>query len=562
MPDRWDEEYDAVVVGSGNGGMVAALTAANEGLRTLMVEKMPAYGGSSALSGGAIWVPNNAELVRSGVRDSRERARTYLQAIIGDRVAPERIDAFVDNGPPMYAMLAKSKWIQYRWIPGYSDYHPEAPGGDPMGRTIEPLPIDARLLKGFDEVNNENVMRIPNGLWMTARDFRAMAQAMRTWEGRRTTAIVAARSAYAKLVGRKMLSLGAAGIARLRLALHDAGVPLWLSTPMRELIVEGDRVTGIRVERDGRSLCIRARRGVILAAGGFERNAEMRHEYQQEPINATWTSGAAGNTGDAIKAGMAIGAAVDLMDDAWWGPGIQMGETARFIIAERTLPGSIVVNSAGKRYLNEALPYVNFVHIMYDQHHKTGISHIPSFMIFDQHFRNRYPVMGVPPRLPAPKEWTANGDVVIADTLAKLAQGIDVPAAALTSTVERWNALVAAGRDLDFGKGDSAYDRYYADPTIEPNPCLAPIGKPPFYACRLVPADLGTKGGLLCDEHARVLRTDGSVIDGLYATGNCSASVMGHEYPGAGGTLAPAMVFGYIASRHAAGRAPAAQRAS
>jgi 3-oxosteroid 1-dehydrogenase len=545
----WDHEYDVVVVGSGNGGMTAALTAKLMGLDVLLIEKMPEYGGSSALSGGALWIPNNAENVRTGVKDSPERARQYLRAIIGDAVTEERIDAFVDNGPEMYSFIeSHTPWFKYKWIPGYADYHPEDPGGAPRGRTVEPVPLNAKLLGADDQLYRSDVMKVPHGLWMTGRDYRLLTQIMRTWAGRATAMKVGIKSTLSRVLRRQMVSLGAAGVARLRLALRDAKVPLWLDTPLESLVTEGGSVVGIEVTRSGAPTRIRARRGVVLAAGGFERNAEMRREYQQEPINGTWTSGAVGNTGDGIRAGMAIGAAVALMDDAWWGPGVLFGDRSLFLLAERTLPGSIVVNGIGERYVNEAAPYVNFVHTMYDGH-ASGVPHIPSYLIFDQTFRNRYPLMGTAPRRPIPAIFYDQGAVFSADTIPELAEQLGLPPDGLGKTVARWNELVAGGRDLDFHTGDSAYDRYYADPTITPNPCLSPIDKGPYYGMPLVPGDLGTKGGLLTDEHARVLREDGTVIDGLFATGNCAASVMGHEYPGAGGTLAPAMVFGYIAAK-------------
>jgi 3-oxosteroid 1-dehydrogenase len=545
----WDSEFDVVVVGSGNAGMTSALTAKLMGLSSIIVEKMPEFGGSSALSGGALWIPNNPELVRSGVKDSPERARAYLQAIAGQDVAPERLDAFVDNGPEMYAFLEKhTTWFKYRYMPGYSDYHPELPGGSPEGRTVEPVPLNANLLGDDDRLYRSDVMKMPRGLWVTGREFRYLTQITRTWIGKVTAVKVGIKTAISTVTRRRMVSLGAAGISRLRLALRDAGVPLWLDSPLEKLVEVDGRVEGIEVTRAGRRIRVRARCGVVLAAGGFERNEEMRKTYQQEPINGTWTSGAAGNTGDAIKAGQEIGAELGLMDEAWWGPGVQLGDRSLFLLAERTLPGSIVVNGVGRRYVNEACPYVNFVHTMYREN-ASGVPHIPSLLIFDQRFRDRYPLMGTPPRKSLPKEMEQAGAVVIAHTLPELERKLDLPEGSLRATVDRWNDMVAAGRDLDFGTGDSAYDRYYADATVKPNPCMAPIDKAPFYGMPLVPGDLGTKGGLVTNEFAQVLREGGSVIDGLFAAGNCSSSVMGHEYPGAGGTLAPAMVFGYIAAK-------------
>jgi 3-oxosteroid 1-dehydrogenase len=285
---------------------------------------------------------------------------------------------------------------------------------------------------------------------------------------------------------------------------------------------------------------------VVLAAGGFEHDAAMRAQYQRAPIDPQWTVGAEGNTGDAIKAGLGLGAAVDLMDDAWWGPAIPLPAGAYFCLAERSLPGCVLVNGAGERFVNEAAPYVDAVHAMYDRH-SAQVPHIPSWLITDQRYRDRYLFAGKAPRQPLPGRWYKDGVVHRAGTLEELAERIGVPAEGLRATVERFNGFADAGHDDDFQRGDSAYDRYYGDPRNRPNPCLGALRKPPFYAAKIVPSDLGTKGGLRTDERARVLRADGTVIPGLYAAGNTSAAVMGHSYAGAGATIGPAMTFGYIA---------------
>ena len=324
-------------------------------------------------------------------------------------------------------------------------------------------------------------------------------------------------------------------------------MPVWLNTPMTGLHTEDGRVTGVEVTRDGQAMLIRARRGVLLAAGGFERNGPMRARYQQPPIGTDWTTGAAGNTGDAIIAGEAAGAALDLMDDAWWGPAIPLSRGPYFCLAERSLPGCILVNGAGQRFVNESAPYVDAVHAMYAGH-TPDVPHIPSWLITDQRYRDRYVFAGLPPGRPLPRRWYAAGAVFRAPDLPGLAGQLGIDGEALAKTVATFNEFAAAGRDADFGRGDSAYDRYYSDPRQRPNPCLAALRQPPFYAIKIVPGDLGTKGGLRTDERARVLRADGSAIPGLYAAGNTSAAVMGHSYAGAGATIGPAMTFGYLAA--------------
>jgi 3-oxosteroid 1-dehydrogenase len=281
----------------------------------------------------------------------------------------------------------------------------------------------------------------------------------------------------------------------------------------------------------------------------------MRKEYQREPIGTEWTSGAEANTGDAILAGQRLGARLELMDDAWWGPSIRLPRGPFFLLAERALPGCVLVNGAGRRFINEAAPYVDAVHAMYDLH-TPEVSHIPAWLVFDQQYRNRYLFAARGPRQPFPARWYSSGAFAKGATLTELAERIGVPGDGLAATVQRFNSMAESGRDEDFQRGESAYDRYYGDPRNQPNPNLAPLLKPPFYAVQIVPGDLGTKGGLSTDERARVLLEDGSPIPGLYAAGNTSASVMGHTYAGPGATLGPAMTFGYLAALDLATQAP------
>jgi 3-oxosteroid 1-dehydrogenase len=290
---------------------------------------------------------------------------------------------------------------------------------------------------------------------------------------------------------------------------------------------------------------VRARRGVIVGSGGFEHNAAMRAQYQRQPIGTEWTVGAKENTGDGHRAGQRAGAALDLMEDAWWGPAIPIPGDPYFCLAERTLPGGLIVNQAGKRFVNEAAPYSDVVHTMYDKN--PTAPDIPAWLVVDQNYRNKYLFRDTLPLLPLPDSWYTAGAVFKASNIQALGSAIGVPSAALKSTVDRFNGFAWSGVDGDFRRGASAYDHYYTDPFVLPNSCLAPLWAPPFYAFKIVPGDLGTKGGMRTDARARVLRADGSVIPGLYAAGNASAAVMGHSYAGAGSTIGPAMTFGFIA---------------
>lgn len=544
-------EFDVIVVGSGAAGMTAALAAAHRGLSVLVVEKAAKFGGSTARSGGGVWIPGNDALVAAGLDDSIADARKYLEHIIGDEVDPERIDTYLERGPEVVTFLQQATPLRLRWVPDYSDYYPEAPGGKVHGRSVEPTPLDGRIL-GDELANLEpDYGKAPLNVVVTQADYRWLNLVARHPRGPVRVMRVGARWLKAKLLRQHLLGRGQALAAALRAGLQRADIPLWLGTPLLDLRTEGDRVTGVVVSRDGAQQTLTARRGVILAAGGFEHNAELRARHQRQPIGTEWTVGAKANTGDCIAAGQRLGASVDFMDDAWWGPSIPLTGGPWFCLAERSLPGSIMINERAQRFVNESAPYVEATHAMYGGVHGKGEGpgeNIPAWIVFDQRYRNRYLFAGVSPRQALPGRWFKSGVVTKASSLPELAEGIGVPADSLTATVERFNGFARDGRDEDFNRGESAYDHYYGDPRNRPSPSLGPLEVAPFYAVRMVPGDLGTKGGLRTDARGRVLREDGTSIDGLYAAGNSSAPVMGHTYAGPGATIGPAMVFGYLAA--------------
>ena len=563
--NNFDQMVDVLVIGSGGGGMTAALTAQAAGLDTLVVEKSAHFGGSTALSGGGIWVPGAPSQRREGYAPDPDETFAYLKRITEGLVSDARLRAYVDAAPLMMEFLEKrSSWLEFVWKPGYADYYPELPGGSALGSTINVPAIDLRKLGDEEQHLLQPLALAPKGIWFAPKDLRLFYQVRQNWRGKAVLVKLIYRMFRARVFGDRMAAIGQSLMARMRLALKDQNIPLWLNAPMTELISDvNGKVTGAVVERDGRVQRIGARRGVILATGGFDHDLAWRREYLPE-LEKDWSFGNPAAMGDGIRAGEKVGAGTDLLDEAWWFPAMCWPDgRLQFMLNERMMPSQFVVNGAGVRFVNEAAPYMDFAHAMIDGQ-RTGVTHIPCWLITDMRSFHRYVVGGhLPiPRVPGapvptgrtvPQAWLDSGVVRMAPTLAELAVRIGVPPAELRRTAERFNELARKGHDDDFNRGDSAYDNYYGDPTL-PNPNLYPLTTPPYLAFQIILGDLGTSGGLRTDEHARVLRADDTVIDGLYAVGNTSAAVMGRSYAGAGATIGPAMTFGYIAARHIAGR--------
>lgn len=553
--------FDVVVVGSGAGGMLAACRAADRGLSVIVLEKSDVYGGTSAVSGGGIWIPCNHHIAEQGVTDTRAAARTYLDACTQGATASERIDAYLDTAPEMLRYVEANTPVRYEALPKYADYFQDLPGSMPGYRALDPLPVDgASLGDEFARLRLPSPGTLIGGrVAVTSKEAHillskapgyiglALKQFGRYWFDLR------ARSRSRR---DRRLTLGNALAGGLRRALLDRDIPLWLNAPMTELLEADGRVTGVVVERGVQSARVLARRGVILAAGGFERNQAMRERYLPHPTQAQWSATPPNNTGDAIAVGLKLGAQIALMEHVWGAPTVHVDheEKQRALFVERNLPGCVVVNGLGKRFVNEAAPYSEFVPAMYRDHAQTGAC-VPAWMVFDAQFRHKYPCGPIMPgammpdsRIPA----DFRSLLYKADSLDALAAKIGIDAQGLRDTVAKMNRYAATGIDEEFAKGGNAFDIYYGDPGVKPNPCLAPLATGPFYAVRIDAGDIGTKGGLLTDARARVLHADGTPIAGLYAIGNTSASMMGASYPGAGSTLGPAMTFGYIAANHLA----------
>ncbi len=549
-----DTTVDLLVVGSGTG-MAAALAANERGLRVLIVEKSSYVGGSTARSGGALWLPASPILAEFGAGDTTERARTYLESVVAGTAPAERADGFLQHGSATVDMLRRTTGMRFLWAKDYADYHPEEPGGSPAGRTCECRPLDSSILGAHRSRLRRSTMKATIPMPVTGADYRWMNLMARVPAKAMPLILKRAGQGFGGLlVGRRYVTGGQALAAGMFAGVLRAGIPIWTHTPLLRLTTDGGRVTGAVVGHHGREITVTARRGVVLAAGGFDHSMDMRWKFQSESLGEHMSLGADTNTGDAIRIAQDAGAGIDLMDQAWWFPAVAPlpGAEPMVMLAERSLPGSLIVDQTGNRFTNEAADYMSFgQHLLARERSGTPVESM--WIVFDQQYRNSY-VFGADlfPRMPIPASWYRAGIAHRSASLAELAEMIGVPEPQLLATVSRFNDTARAGDDPDFHRGRSAYDRYYGDPTVTPNPNLRPLTKGPFYAVKMVLSDLGSCGGLRADGHARVRREDGSAIDGLYAIGNTAGNAFGTTYPGAGATIAQGLVFGYIAARHAA----------
>ncbi|MDJ0432112.1 3-ketosteroid-delta-1-dehydrogenase [Rhodococcus qingshengii] len=558
-----DIVVDLLVIGSGTG-MAAALTANELGLSTLIVEKTQYVGGSTARSGGAFWMPANPILAKAGAGDTVERAKTYVRSVVGDTAPAQRGEAFVDNGAATVDMLYRTTPMKFFWAKEYSDYHPELPGGSAAGRTCECLPFDASVLGAERGRLRPGLMEAGLPMPVTGADYKWMNLMVKK-PSKAFPRIIRrlAQGVYGKYVlKREYIAGGQALAAGLFAGVVQAGIPVWTETSLVRLITEDGRVTGAVVVQDGREVTVTARRGVVLAAGGFDHNMEWRHKYQSESLGEHESLGAEGNTGEAIEAAQELGAGIGSMDQSWWFPAVASikGRPPMVMLAERALPGSFIVDQTGRRFVNEATDYMSFGQRVLERE-KAGDPAESMWFVFDQEYRNSYVFAGgIFPRQPLPQAFFDSGIAHKASSPVELARKVGLPEEAFVESFEKFNEAAAAGSDAEFGRGGSAYDRYYGDPTVSPNPNLRKLDTSALYAVKMTLSDLGTCGGVQADEHARVLREDGSVIDGLYAIGNTAANAFGHTYPGAGATIGQGLVYGYIAAHHAAEKVASTQQ--
>ena len=557
---QWDKQVDVLVVGSGAGGLLSGLVAATNHADVLIVEKESLWGGTSATSGGGIWIPGSDQAAAAGFVDNLDDAFAYVRGLSADNVPDANIRAYVDNAARMLRWVGAHTALDYQAFP-YPDYHAERPGGSQTGyRTHMPLPLDGRALG--DEVRTLRFASPAASLfgylnWHFDETYMLLFRA-KGWQTHLAKSFARYWTDWPfRFTSRKdrRLTLGNALTGGLRIALDRAGVPLWLDSPLEELLMHDGRAVGAVVRHDGRSIRIAARRGVVLAAGGFDKNAAMRVAHAPHYPNALYSGGTGGNTGDTIRAGEQVGAATMNLHSAWAAPVFHVpGEDrGRLVTIERALPGCLMVSSTGVRYLNEAASY-HIVGQQMAQREKEHGDGSPSWFVFDHRYRHRYPVGPLYPIMPDWMHGKAVRSILRkAPTIAQLAGKIGIEPAVLEQTIGRYNEFAEQGVDPDFQRGEAAYDKMYGDASVTPNPCLRPLNQGPYYAMPIYPGDIGTNGGLTTDALARVLDTSGAPIEGLYAIGNNAASAMGESYPGAGVTLGPAMTFGYIAANHMTG---------
>lgn len=561
-------EYDLVIVGSGGGSMAAALAAKRLGKTAVILEKQAVVGGSTSYSGGVWWVPNNPLLAEAGIPDSLDKAREYFDAVVthkGPAVTSARRDAFLKGGPAMVNFLRREGMKFRRPYEDWPDYYDELPGGLAAGRSLLAEPFDIKELGPWRKRLSMYgpLERMP----LSAEEFTTLFLMKKTWRGKLKAAKFAFLTARDKLTGRHTVANGAAIQGRmLQIALREE-LPIFPETPVSAFIEADRRIAGVAAEHEGRRVEVRARDGVIVNAGGYSHNEGFRRANGRSPVRQEWTNANPGDTGEMLQAMMSLGAATDGLDTAWWvitsqntngqwpeGAVWPDGRVYRFMHhLDLSLPYSMMVDQDGQRFCDEAGAYMEIGERMLDRERKTGRG-VPAWVIFDKRHRDWYP-WGTHPPGRTPESWIESGYMKRGETLEELAKACGIDPVGLASEVEKFNGYCRAGRDPDFNRGGRVFDRLHGDPTVKPNPSLGPIEQGPFYAVAMYPADVGTAGGVVTDEYARVLRGDGSVIEGLYAVGNSAAPPFGRCYPGAGASIGASFTFGFIAAHHSAGSA-------
>lgn len=559
---NWDLNCDVLVVGSGNGGLTSALCLHEMGVQNVsIIESSDQAGGTSALSGGGIWIPCNPYAEALGIKDSYEDAYQYVKATDPENTVPDKlVRAFIENGPSMLRFMHEHTRMRYLSLAHYPDYFSNLPGARDGHRSLEPEPFSITNLKnrGTYLRDSHPILKIIGLIPMTQTEAHAFNVQSPGWKRlafklffkyfidipQRITGKRARRS-----------TCGSAGVGRLLWSIEEKNIPLHLNTELVDILIEDNKVAGCIVNINGDRKYIKTRKGIICASGGFEQNQRMRLKYLPKPTDSTWTTTHKGNNGSVIEIAHRAGAAISRMQGAWWVPTFKVPgiSYAYPSIMEKSYPGSIVVHKKGKRVANESMNYQMYVREC-QKLHDNGIDTSNLWLIFDSNFRKKYIVSPILtsklfPDWIIPKSYFCNSFLTKASSIKELSEKTGIDCEGLKETIGRFNEYAITGKDLDFGRGDTEYDRYYADPSVKPNPCLSKISKAPYYAIKIYLGEFGTNGGLDIDENACVKNTNGEIIEGLYAVGNCAAAIL-PAYPGPGSTLGPAMTFAFLAAKH------------
>ncbi|MCY4045907.1 MAG: FAD-binding protein [Cellvibrionales bacterium] len=562
MSQHFDRVVDTLVVGSGNGALTAAITAHDhQGGDVLIVEKADQLGGTSAISGGGIWIPNNHYAKAAGSQDSVAEAKKYLRTTIpADEVSDELIDTYLEKGPEMLKYLADNSQVEYISLKMYPDYYAKNEGAREGHRSLEPKPMARSKVKAWKKMRESHQMMFAGPVSVTQREAHDFV--IGSWKApfiiirMMATHFLDFSWRKEKQKRARRITCGAAGVGRLLWSVEDRNIPFETEVALKKLITDdAGSVIGVEAEKAGKPYFIKANKGVILACGGFEHNDVLREENLPKPSSSQFSAGVKTNTGDGVVAARDIGAKLGKMNHAWWVTTWQVPKekAPRLSVIEKSLPGSVVVNNQGVRFANESENYMAFQHDLFRTHTKETPND-PAWMIFDRTYREENmvgPLMKYKqrPDKVLPKRFFTPEFLVMGNTIEELAKNAGIDEAQLKETIETFNGYARTGKDEQFGRGDAAYDRYYGKDLGQPNPCLGEIKKPPFYAIRSNPGDFGTGGGMVVNTNSQVLSQSGEPIKGLYATGNCTAALL-PTYPGPGSTLGPAMTFGYIAGKH------------
>jgi succinate dehydrogenase/fumarate reductase flavoprotein subunit len=557
-----DREVDLLIAGAGPAGMTAALVASLEGLEVLLCEKSDQVGGTGSTSAGTLWIPGNSQSRAAGFSDSSEQADLYLNALIGEATNRELRNAYLQTGPSAIDYLCARTDVQFFPCGTHPDYRSNMPGAAVAGRAIVPEPFDGRLLgTEFRRIRPPvPEFMVFGGMMVGKTDIPRLIGRFNS-----ITNFIYSAKLFARYLSDRLkyqrgtrIMMGNALIGRLFYSLRKRKVPILFDASIVD--VTGDRrgVSGARLNVGGKEILVRTRKGVVLATGGYAHNQRFREAFMPQPVPAHSMS-YEGNRGDGVDIGQRLGAAItpEQCTSGLWTPVSIVprpdGSKGLFphLVFDRAKPGLIAVNSAGRRFVNEAASYHDFVLAMFECH-KTAPS-IPAWLICDTAFLGKYGLGFIYPGYRNPGKFVESGYLVSAFTLDKLAGKIAADPAQLGNTIARYNGFAATGVDIDFGKGEAELDRFNGDAGHKPNPCIGPVATPPFYALAVWPADIAVSTGLAADANARVLGSDGKPIPGLYACGNDMASVMAGSYPGPGTTLGPAIVFAYRAAMHAKG---------